>query len=253
MEITPTTQPNHPIPNMMNQFAKLLPILALIISVPTVANIAQAQPQQGYGGRMEHGMGRTEELNLTADQKTKLEQLRQSSRTQIEAILTPAQLPKFQQIENQRQAKGESRTALNLSSDQKTRIQSIRKANMEKVQAILTPEQQAQIKQGDGGRRGGMRKITLSADQKTKIEQLRADGRAQMDTILTPAQQQQVKVMQDRHQAMGNDWKGLNLTADQKTKMKAIYQASEVQFKAILTPAQLTKLEAGHRGKKPRG
>jgi Spy/CpxP family protein refolding chaperone len=32
-----------------------------------------------------------ENLNLTAEQKTKMEQLRQSSRTQIEALLNPEQ------------------------------------------------------------------------------------------------------------------------------------------------------------------
>ena len=108
--------------------------------------------------------GQAERLNFTPEQKTKIQQLRQSTRTQIETLLTPEQLPKFQQIESQRQAKfsGEnglsmrdrrqsmrdSWKSLNLTADQKTKMKAIRQASKEQFKAILTPEQQAKFKGG---------------------------------------------------------------------------------------------------------
>jgi periplasmic protein CpxP/Spy len=233
---------------MKTQLVKLFSILALVISVPAIANIAQARPHHGYGRIADGRMGKhLEDLNLTVEQKAKMEQLRQSSRKQIEALLDPEQLKKFQQIEAQRQSSPRGENRLNLTADQKTQLQAIRKANKSEFQAILTPAQKAQLPQEGGWRRGGMDKLNLTAEQKAKMAQLKATSRSRMDAILTPEQQQQSKLMRDRRQSMRETWKSLNLTADQQGKMKAIHQASEEQFKAILTPEQQTKLKS-HRG-----
>ncbi len=238
-------QSSHPNPTMNNQLAKrLLPAIALILSIPTLAAIVEARPHKGFGRISESGFGRqTEQLDLTAEQKTKMEQLQQSTRSQIEAILTPEQRQKFQQFASERQSNTGDRSALNLTAEQKIQLQTIRQQQMAQFRAVLTPEQQAQLQQG------GMKTLELTAEQKTKMQQLKTATRAQMEAVLTPAQQQQAKAIQSRRQTRGENWQSLNLTTDQKTKIKAIRQSSQAQFKSILTPEQQSKLKAGRHGK----
>jgi Spy/CpxP family protein refolding chaperone len=249
MKIKTSSKLNHPSPDMSHKLVRFLPILAVVIGAPTVASIAQAYPHQGYGQIAQGGMERHgERLNFTPEQKTKMEQLRQSTRAKIEAILTPEQLPKFKQIEARHQERAGGEHGLNLTAEQKTKMQALRQANMQKFRAVLTPAQQAQLKQDGGWGRGEMKKLNLTAEQKAKMEQLRAASRTEREAILTPAQQQQVQTMRDRHRSMGDTWKSLNLTPDQQAKMKEIRQASAEQFKAILTPEQQAKFKGGRKG-----
>jgi periplasmic protein CpxP/Spy len=107
----------------------------------------QAQLQQG--GR---GKGGMEKLNLTADQKAKMEQLRAASRTQMEAILTPAQQQQAKAWKEQREAMGGKWQSLNLTADQKAKMKAIRQASEAQFKTILTPEQQTKLKAGHRGR-----------------------------------------------------------------------------------------------------
>ncbi len=234
---------------MLNKVAKLLPLLALVLATPSFAagnySIHNHSHGQIAAGEMGRHMG---DLNLTPEQKTKVEALRAATKTQMDAVFTPEQRQQRDQMKAQRQAnKGEQ--GMNLTTDQKAKIKAIRDANKEQFKAILTPAQQAQMAQGGGGwGKDGGNKLNLTAEQKAKMEQLRASAKTQMDAVLTPAQQQQAKVHHDRREAMGNSWKSLNLTADQKAKIKAIREASEQQLNAILTPEQQAKLKSHKHG-----
>jgi periplasmic protein CpxP/Spy len=236
---------------MKNYLAKLLPLVAIVIATPAFAHSRSfshtAAPHQIAAGEM--GRHR-DDLNLSADQKTKMQQLRTSERAQIEAVLTPAQRQQFAQIKAQRQANRQQRQGMNLTADQKVKLKAIRQNNQQQFKAILTPAQQAQLGQGGRGwgKRGSMTQLNLTPEQKAKMEQLRASARSQMAAILTPEQQQQAQARQDRRQAMGNNWKSLNLTADQQAKIQAIRQASNRQLNTILTPEQQTKLKSHHHG-----
>jgi periplasmic protein CpxP/Spy len=229
---------------MKNFIAKvLLPTIGLILSIPTFTSLAQASPGMGFWRIADSGSNFTNRLDLTTEQKTKMQQLRESTRTQIEGVLNPEQRQKFQQISNQRQSNKSTWQGLNLTAEQKTQIQSIRKANREQFQALLTPAQKTQIQQG------GIGSLTLTAEQTAKMTQLKADSRARMEAILTPTQQQQAKTLQNRRQTMRTAWQSLNLTTEQKTQITAIRQASQAQFKAILTPEQQSKLKSGRTGR----
>ncbi len=218
--------------------------------------VVQAEPHHHRGQIADVRMGRMDNLNLTPAQKTKMEQLRQSARTEIEGILTTEQRQKFQQIETQRQVRHQAGESMNLTADQKLKLKAIRQANQQQFQAILTPTQQAQLKEDRGGEKAGymarLDKLNLTSEQKAKMEQLKAAGRAQMEAILTPEQRQKSQTMRDRRPEMENTWKSMNLTADQKAKIKAIRQASKEQFNAILTPEQQSKLKSGKHGRKHR-
>jgi Spy/CpxP family protein refolding chaperone len=245
---------------MLNKLVKFFPLLAIVVAVPTFAanNFSPAQRQNvGHTARESKGfdhegpMGRhLENLNLTPEQKAKLQQLRTATKAKMDAVFTPEQRQKLVEIKAQRQANKPNKAAWNLTPDQKVKVKAIRQANMEQIKAILTPEQQAQLRQGGdqkhdgvhfgrwGGHMGRLEKLNLTTEQKAKLEQLRANTRTQMDAVFTPEQRQQAKLRQEQRQEMGGKWKSLNLTADQQVKLKEIRQSSKTQLEAILTPEQ---------------
>jgi periplasmic protein CpxP/Spy len=238
----------------VNKLAKSLPILSILLTIPTIAFVAHANPDHVRGQIADARMERGEKLQLTPEQKTKMEQLRQSVNTQIEQVLTPEQLPKFKQIESQRQVRHQARETLNLTADQKAKVTAIHQADRQQFNAILTPAQQAQIKQDrdnhdKGGWEGRLKRLNFTPEQKTKLEQLKIETSKQMDTVLTPEQRQKMQAMRGEKGGIKDEWKSLNLTVDQKAKIKAIHQANQSQFKAILTPAQQSKFGNGKHHK----
>jgi periplasmic protein CpxP/Spy len=255
--------PNQPSPTMMmiDKLAKFLPLLAIVVAVPTFAASTYNQAQRQDVSYTARGpMGRhLEGLNLTPEQKTKVQQLQTATKAKMDAVFTPEQRQKLAEIKTQRQTNKPA--AWNLTPDQKAKLRAIRQANMEQMKAILTPEQQAQLRQGGGkkpsgehfGGRGGhmgrLAKLNLTAEQKTKLEQLRANTRTQMDAVFTPEQRQQAKLRQEKRQEMDGKWKSLNLTADQQAKLKEIRQSSKVQFEAILTPEQQQQAKQKRHGR----
>jgi periplasmic protein CpxP/Spy len=247
MEIKHSFTSNHPVPTMFNQVAKLLPLLVLVIAAPSFAAGNYPIHSHRHGQIAAGEMGRhMDDLNLTSEQKTKVEALRAATKTQMDAVFTPEQRQQREQMKAQRQANQRDGNSMNLTAEQKTKIKAIRDANKEQFKAILTPEQQAQMAQGGGWGKGN--RLNLTPEQKAKMEQLRASAKTQMDAILTPAQQQQAKARQDRRQAMGGNWKGMNLTADQQAKIKTIRESSDRQLDAILTPEQQAKRKSHQMG-----
>ncbi len=117
----------------------LLPgAIALCLSLVPVVNVsAQTQPSPTV-----QTPKRESKLNLSADQKTQIEKIRQDTKADIEAYL------KSQGIALPAGKKDrEAMKSLNLSDAQKTRIKEIRQASKEKISKILTPEQRAQMQQ----------------------------------------------------------------------------------------------------------
>jgi periplasmic protein CpxP/Spy len=238
----------------VNKLAKSLSILSILLTIPTIAFVVHANPDHVRGQIADARMERGEKLQLTPEQKTKMEQLRKSVNTQIEQVLTPEQLPKFKQIESQRQARHQARETLNLTADQKAKVKAIHQADRQQFNAILTPAQQAQIKQDrdnhdNSGWGTRLKRLNFTPAQKTKLEQLKIETGKQMDTILTPEQRQNMQAIRGEKGGMKDEWKSLNLTVDQKAKIKAIHQANQSQFKAILTPAQQSKFGNGKHHK----
>jgi Spy/CpxP family protein refolding chaperone len=237
MESKHSTPPPTLISLMKKQLANLIPVLAIAIAAPAFAdNLYSTPPERIAAGEM--GERTRSNLNLTNDQKTKIEQLKAATRRQIEAVLTPTQRQQYSQLQAQRQTNRQGRQRMNLTADQKSQLQAIRAANKAQFRAILTPAQQAQLAQGGGRwRKGGaMARLNLTAEQRTKMAQLRVDARDRIKAVLTPAQQQQATARYERRQAMRAGWKSLNLTADQQLKIRTIRQASRQQLDTILTP-----------------
>jgi periplasmic protein CpxP/Spy len=247
------SQPNYLVLTMIiNKLVKYLPLLAIVVAVPTfaVSNYHHVQsPQTSY---IAEGFinRRLDRLNLTPEQTTKIQQLRTTTKAQIDAVLTLEQRQKLAQIKAERQANRPNKAAGSLTPEQKAKLKDIYQASKEQLRTILTPEQQAQLPQDEGknrhfGRFGGLggylsrlNSLNLTAEQKTKLEQLREKTRTQMNEVFTPEQLQQAKLRREQYKAMAQQWQSLNLTADQKAKLQEIRRSSKAQLQAILTPEQ---------------
>ena len=172
---------------------------------------AQSTPPPSQGHR--HGRGQAqafERLNLTQEQKDKLQSLRQNERAQIDSIRNNASLTDEQKKQQLRQLRDNQR---------------------QQWLALLTPEQQAEWKQtrsqrgGHGGGFAGARGfqgLNLTEQQKAQLKPVFDSTRQQMqalrgDTSLTPEQKRE--------------------------KMKEIRQNQMTQMKSILTPEQLQQLQ----------
>lgn len=113
--------------------------------------IAQAPPNKGPW----------QKLNLTDAQKNQLKQIRESTRAQIDEVLTAEQKAQMEKFKAERQAqRGQGQrpqqrgergkkgfAALNLSEDQKAQIKKIMESSKAQTQAVFTPEQREQMKQ----------------------------------------------------------------------------------------------------------
>lgn len=86
-------------------------------------------------------------VELTQEQQDELTQIREETRAQIEAILTPEQLELFRAAKESGQVRREAFAAMNLSDEQRAEIREIRESAKAQSQEILSPEQQEQIRE----------------------------------------------------------------------------------------------------------
>lgn len=123
--------------------------IALSYAAPMLPVVAQSPTPSAAGQYQKRGVN----LNLTADQKAQLKQIRESTRTKIEAILTPEQKAQLAAAKQQRQQGQRGQKArgmwasLNLTADQKAQIKSIRQDAKQQMDAVLTAEQRQQLEQ----------------------------------------------------------------------------------------------------------
>ncbi|WP_013323904.1 Spy/CpxP family protein refolding chaperone [Gloeothece verrucosa] len=96
---------------------------------------------------------KTSKLNLTPEQQTQMRQIWQSTRTQIENVLTEEQKNQLRTAKDKGQNMRQVWSSLNLTSEQQSQIQAIRQDSQQKMKAILTPEQQQQLEQMRQNRR----------------------------------------------------------------------------------------------------
>jgi len=105
--------------------------------IPAFTNPAVAQPTHQGEGR-----GPFAQLNLTNDQKTKIKEIRESAKQQIDAVFTAEQKDQLRTAREQHQ-----RPNLNLTEDQKAKLQAIRQDTDSKIEAVLTPEQKQKLQE----------------------------------------------------------------------------------------------------------
>jgi len=188
----------------------------LALSATMLAQAPQVQGAQGARGHA-HAAGRVfEGLNLTADQKTRLQSLLQEQRSQMQALRNNTSLTAEQKKQQSRE---------------------LRKTNHEQLLAILTPEQQAQLKQMHQQRAG--RRASFNDGRRFQALNLTAEQKSQLKPIFESTRQEMKALRGDT-----------SLTPEQKReKMQQIRQNQMTQLKSILTPEQQQQLQQG-RGRR---
>jgi protein CpxP len=111
----------------------------LVAQASSVPNGQQGGPEQAFAN-----------LGLTDAQKSKIQQIHESCRTQIEAVFTTEQKEQLRLAREQRQ-----RPNLNLSEEQKTKMKAIREGVRSQIDAVLTAQQKQKLQQMHQQRRGG--------------------------------------------------------------------------------------------------
>jgi Spy/CpxP family protein refolding chaperone len=195
-------------------------LLTTALAVALFIGAAQAQTTEEKG---RHHKGERKEqafrnLNLTADQKTRFQSIREAQKTEMEAL----------------------RKTGNVTPEQRKAIHEKYKAQ---YQAILTPAQQEELKKnrqewkqkgdrGNGfGKRGGdfgrqaaflKKELNLTADQETKLRSLFEEFRSKSQEIRS----------------------NNNLSQEQKrTQVQTLAQQYMNQGKAVLTPEQVKNFD----------
>jgi periplasmic protein CpxP/Spy len=146
--------------NWVTMKIKLMPMLAGAIALSVVATPFIVNAQSGMSDQAQptnsRRYGKWDKLNLSEQQKAQLQQIKNDTRTQIEAVLTPQQLEQLKTARQNNQAnqagqghrgKHSAMAALNLTDAQKAKIKEIKDSQKARMQAILTPEQQQQLQQ----------------------------------------------------------------------------------------------------------
>lgn len=148
---------------------KTLSLIAgtLAIALTTTPFTAQAQTETNQPRPRREMMekGPFRRLNLTDAQKAQIKQIHESTRTKIEAVLTPEQKTKLEAAKAEMKARHQARKnsnqkwegrdrdkenifeSLNLTDAQKKEIKAIRESAKTQMETVLTPEQKAKMEQ----------------------------------------------------------------------------------------------------------
>ena len=189
----------------------------------------------------------SEELNLTPEQQTELDAIRESARTQADSLLTADQLAALDG------KTGRDRTQamrdLDLSADQRTQLRSIREDSRAAVDQVFTDEQQAQLQAMKAERAAGREdrreafaaELNITPEQQAELDTMRETARTQAESVLTTDQLATLegKTGRDRAQAM----RDLDLSEDQRTQLQAIREDSRTAAAQVLTAEQQAQLE----------
>jgi Spy/CpxP family protein refolding chaperone len=195
----------------MNSIKKVAIAILAVCAVSSMS-IAVAAPKDTSNAEqpanVRQGMAA---LNLTEEQKARIKEIREITKTQVETA--------------------QNDTSLSQEAKQ-AKLKEIRRSSEEQIRAVLTPEQQQKLKEMNGkspeqapAMRGPgsmiAEKLTLTDDQKAKIKGIQEAAKAQIETV-----QKDTSLSQDAKQA----------------KQKEIRKSAEEQIHALLTPEQLKEL-----------
>jgi Spy/CpxP family protein refolding chaperone len=129
---------------------KLMPLLAsaIALALTTTPLAVKAQPALSQLPTQTQETPGRQRLQLTQEQKAKMAEIRNNTRSQIEAILTPQQREQLKAaMQEPGQKQRQSFAALNLTPEQKTQMRQIRQSAKSQFEAVLTPEQRQQMQQ----------------------------------------------------------------------------------------------------------
>ncbi|MBE9029088.1 Spy/CpxP family protein refolding chaperone [filamentous cyanobacterium LEGE 11480] len=132
---------------MKKQFAAIFAGVALmtggVATAISLPSIAQAQP----GAQLPMMKMLISDLDLTPAQLQQINTVRQSTRGEIEAVLTPEQKPYAQAAFGAAQEIRQNLAAMNLTPEQRQEIRGIMQSSRSELKGLLTTEQRKVIRQ----------------------------------------------------------------------------------------------------------
>lgn len=202
---------------------------AFVIMLSIGAAQAQTTTDRQQGHKKEHKIA-FDNLNLSADQKARLQSVREDYKKQSADLKNNTQLSAAEKQKRRKELHQQfrSKTDAILTPAQKDQLAKNKTEWKEKNKNGRSEgkkDGQARGSKGKGMNRGeGFQKeLGLSSDQQQKMEQLRSDFR-------------------NRFSSLRND---NSLTDDQKkAKMQDMRKQQQEQMKSILTPEQIQKMES---------
>jgi Spy/CpxP family protein refolding chaperone len=114
-------------------------ILALTILPMARPSIAQATPTPGAVSEILNS------LELTPEQKPKVDKIQDDAAVKIKAVLDAEQLKQLSVISSAGKADSEAFKTLNLSEDQKTKLNEVQMGVAQELFSVLTPDQQQKL------------------------------------------------------------------------------------------------------------
>lgn len=137
---------SHSVLSNRRLLSQWLPLLAgslsLVLSVAITPLVLAQTPPPMPPDRAGHGQDR---LNLTEEQRTQLEQIRQETQAQMDSILTEEQKAQLETARANGEHPRQIFASLDLTEEQRSQIEELHRASREQMATILTPEQLEQM------------------------------------------------------------------------------------------------------------
>lgn len=198
-----------------------------------------------------------EELNITSEQQTEIDAIKDNAHTQVDAILTADQLTALEGKTGRERMQAMRR--LDLSPDQRTQLRDVRETSRAAVNDVLTDEQQSQLQDMRAERSAGRKnhreklaeELNLTPEQQVELDAIKENARAQADAVFTADQLADLegKTGKERMQAM----RSLDLSSDQRDQLREIRGNARAAADDVLTAdqrAQLEELRADHQNRR---
>lgn len=191
--------------------------------------------------------GVAEEIDLTSEQQTELDAIKESAHTQVEAILNADQLAALEGKTGRE--RHQAMRSLDLSEEQRAQLREIRETSRAAADEVFTDEQQAQL-QAMRAERGERRKnrreefaerLNITPEQQAQMDAIKESARTQAEAVLTADQLASLegKTGRDRGRAM----RDLDLSEEQRTQLQEIREESRAAADEVLTDEQQAQLE----------
>lgn len=201
---------------------------ALVILLTIGAAQAQTTSTDKHAGHKKEHSKSFDNLNLSADQKARLQSIREDFKKQSVDLKNNTSLSAEQKQARRKELHEQfrSESAAILTPEQKEQMSKAKSEWKEKNKDGRKDfKKDGQGKTSKGMQRGqaGEKELGLSTEQQKKMEQLRNDFRNKLSSLRSDN----------------------SLTADQKrSKMQEIRKEQRDQMKSILTPEQIQKMES---------
>jgi Spy/CpxP family protein refolding chaperone len=208
---------------------------ALVIMLTIGAAQAQTTPDKHKGHKKEHNKA-FDDLNLSSDQKARLQSIRENFKKQSQELKSNSSLSAEQKQARRKELHQQFRSQMEsvLTPAQKEQMQKNKtewKGQKKEAKKDFKKDDRSKNVPGRSFKRGqdAQKELGLTADQQQKVQQLRSNFRNKFSSLRSDN----------------------SLTQEQKkTKMQELMKQQQDAMKSILTPEQVEKMQSQRKQRK---